>query len=89
MTRIRFHALFAERIGGIDTVEVEAATVLGALRALTERHPELTRLVWLGEGTVNPVMAFFVNDRQVRGKELTAPLQPGDQVEVIPAISGG
>ncbi len=89
MTRIRFHALFAERIGGVNTAEVEAGDVVGALHALTDRYPDLARLVWLGEGVVNPVMAIFVNDRQVRGEELSAPLQPGDQIEIIPAISGG
>lgn len=89
MTCIRLHALFAERIGGVGSVQVEAAQAESALRALTDRYPELTRLVWLSEGVVNPVMAVFVNDRQVRGEELSARLGPGDQIEIIPAISGG
>jgi len=89
MTRIRLHALFAERIGGRQSVEVEASQVDTALRALTDRYPELTRLVWLREGEVNPVMAIFVNDRQVRADDFSSCLEPGDQIEIIPAISGG
>ena len=46
MTRIRFTNLFAERIGGVSSVDVHAATVESALRALTDRHPSLTPLVW-------------------------------------------
>ena len=41
MPRIRFTNLFAERIGGINSVDVPAATVESALRALTDRHPNL------------------------------------------------
>jgi hypothetical protein len=41
MPRIRFTNLFAERMGGVNTVDVLAASVDSALRALTDRHPTL------------------------------------------------
>ena len=44
--RVRLPALFADRIDGVDTVDVAATTVEDALRALTDRHAELTALVW-------------------------------------------
>ena len=37
MPRIRFTNLFAERIGGVNSVEVQGATVESSLRALTHR----------------------------------------------------
>ena len=64
--RIRLPALFADRIDGMSTVEVTATTVADALRALTDRHAELTTLVWTGDGALNPVM-ILLNDRQLAG----------------------
>jgi molybdopterin converting factor small subunit len=89
MTRIRFTSFFGERIGGIESVEVDASQVDSALRALTDRYPELSRLVWGADGQLNAVMAVFLNDRQLQSDELAIALQPGDQIDIIPAISGG
>lgn len=89
MTRIRFTSLFGERIGGIESVEVDATQVDAALRALTDRYPQLSRLVWDTDGQLNQVMAVFLNERQLRPEELAIALTPGDQIDIIPAISGG
>ncbi len=87
--RVRLPALFADRIDGIDTVEVEATTVETALRALTDRHRELVTLVWAAGGGLNPVMVLFLNDRQLDAGDVTRTLDAGDQLEIIPAIEGG
>jgi len=87
--RIRLPALFADRIDGISTVEVTATTVADALRALTDRHAELTTLVWTGDGALNPVMILFLNDRQLAGDGIARTLHAGDHLEIIPAIEGG
>jgi molybdopterin converting factor small subunit len=88
MIRIRFTNLFAERIGGVSSVEVSAATVESALRALTDRYPELQRLVW-AEGVMNPAMAVFLNERQLEPHELDAEVKSGDQIDIVPAVEGG
>ncbi len=87
--RVRLPALFADRIDGVSTVEVRATTVADALRALTDRHAELTTLVWTGDGALNPVMVLFLNDRQLAGDRVGQILRAGDQLEIIPAIEGG
>ncbi len=87
--RIRLPALFADRIDGVDTVEVEATTVAGALRALTDEHAALATLVWTAGGALNPVMVLFLNDRQLAGDGIAQPLHAGDHLEIIPAIEGG
>ena len=89
MVRVRFTTVFAERIGGISAVEVPATTVASALRSVTDRYPELARLVWLDQGVINPVMAVFVNDRQLQPGELETHLQAGDEIDIIPAAAGG
>jgi molybdopterin converting factor small subunit len=89
MPHIRFTNLFAERIGGINSVDVPAATVESALRALTDRHPTLTPLVWAKDGALNPVMVMFLNDRQLAAAEIGTSVGPGDQIDIVPALEGG
>jgi molybdopterin converting factor small subunit len=87
--RIRFTNLFAERIGGVNSVDVSASTVEGALHALTDRHPTLTPLVWAKDGALNPVMVMFLNDRQLGAAEISTHVGPGDEIDIVPAIEGG
>jgi hypothetical protein len=89
MPRIRFTNLFAERIGGITSVEVEATTIRSALRALTDRHPDLAPLVWAKDGALNPVMVVFLNDRQLVAAELGTLVAPGDEIDIVSALEGG
>ena len=89
MPRIRFTNLFAERIGGISSVEVPGVTIESALRALTHRHPELAPLVWAKDGALNPVMVVFLNDRQLVATELGTPVAPGDEIDIVSALEGG
>jgi|TARA_B100001964_G_scaffold181952_1_gene201293 molybdopterin converting factor small subunit len=88
---VAFPALFAERIGGVEAVELEleGETVGAALRALTDRHGELAPLVWRPEHELNPVMAVFLNGRQLRPEELTTPTRSGDQIQILSALEGG
>ena len=89
MPRIRFTNLLAERIGGVNSVEVQGATVESSLRALTERHPNLTPLVWARDGALNPVLVVFLNDRQLGSAEIGAPVGPSDEIDIVPALEGG
>jgi molybdopterin converting factor small subunit len=87
--RVRLPALLADRIDGVSTVEVDATTVEGALRALTDRHAELTSLVWTGDGALNPLVILFLNNRQLPRSGVDEAVRSGDQLEIIPAIEGG
>ena len=89
MPRIRFTNLFAERIGGVGSVDVPAATVESALHALTDRYPDLTPLVWAKDGALNPVMVVFLNDQQLGTAEIATPVGPGDEIDIVPALEGG
>ena len=89
MPRIRFTNLFAERIGGVNSVDVQGATVESSLRALTDRHPDLTSLVWAKDGELNSVMVVFLNNRQLGAAEIGTPVGPGDEIDIVSALEGG
>lgn len=89
MPRIRFTNLFAERIGGVSSVDVPGATVESSLQALTDRHPSLAPLVWAKDGGLNAVMVLFLNDRQLGTAEIGRSVAPGDEIDIVPALEGG
>jgi molybdopterin converting factor small subunit len=89
MPKIRFTNLFAERIGGVNSVDVQGRTVESSLHALTEQHPTLTPLVWGKDGALNAVMVVFLNDRQLVAAELGTAVQPGDEIDIVSALEGG
>jgi len=89
MVRIRFTTFFGERIGGLSSVEVSATTVGSALRELTDRYPQLARLVWMKENTLNPMMAVFLNDQMVEAGQMNTVVKAGDEIDLLAAVSGG
>ncbi len=89
MIRIRFSTFLSERIGDISSVEVSATTVGAALRALTDRYPELARLVWLKEDAVSPMLAVFLNDQLIEPGRMGTSVKPGDEIDLLAAVSGG
>jgi molybdopterin converting factor small subunit len=89
MIRIRFSTFLSERIGDISSVEVSATTVGAALRELTNRYPELVRLVWIKEDAVSPMLAVFLNDQLIEPGQLGTSVKPGDEIDLLAAVSGG
>ena len=86
---VRLPALFADRIAGVSTVDVQAHTVRDALRTLAARHPELRHLVLSPSGEINPMMVVFLNDEQLSSGQLTSTVEDDDEIEIVPAIEGG
>ncbi len=80
-------ALMRPMFDGANRLEVEAATLDGALRALDERSPGFyDRLV--EDGRVRPELAIAVNG-EVYQMALHERLAPGTQLTIVPAIGGG
>jgi len=70
-------------------VEVSATTVGASLRELTNRYPELVRLVWIKEDAVSPMLAVFLNDQLIEPGQLGTSVKPGDEIDLLAAVSGG
>jgi sulfur-carrier protein adenylyltransferase/sulfurtransferase len=77
-------------VGGSKEVTVEAETVGGAVRQLTEEHPELRRHLLTPEGRLRSFVSVYLNETDVRtlARDDTR-LADGDVVSIVPAIAGG
>jgi photosystem II stability/assembly factor-like uncharacterized protein/molybdopterin converting factor small subunit len=69
-----------------ERADVEAATVLDALRRLEGRHPRLAGWVLDEQGLLRPHVSVFRNGERVGAED---PIGPDDELYVLPAISGG
>ena len=86
MAIVRLRAPLSELADGRRELEFEGSTVAEVLRALEREHPDITGWILDERGKIREHVNVFVN--RDCGQEDTA-VAPGDQLQVIPAISGG
>jgi molybdopterin converting factor small subunit len=94
--RIRVPTALRELVAGAQTVTVDVepggdrATVGTVLDALAVEHPALERRVRDELGRTRVHVNLFVGADNVRDLDgLATTLTPGDELSIIPAISGG
>lgn len=86
MAVVRVRGPLRTLAGGCGEHELEGATVVELLRALEKRHPEVGGWILDERGAVRRHINVFVNGERGHGGSA---VQPGDRVEVLPAITGG
>jgi len=76
--------------GGDSQVSLEAASVSGALQQIEHRVPALYRCICDETGDVRRHLNVFVNADNIRDLDGVATmLCEGDELIVLPAVSGG
>jgi len=84
--RIRIPMPLRGYTGGADELQVDAADVRDALRALGGARER----VLSPEGELRPFVNVFVGDRNVRALDgLATVLADGDVIAIVPAVAGG
>jgi MoaD family protein len=79
-----------EGCAGARQIEVDASTVRGVLDELKARYPSLYLGICDETGAVRRHVNLFVNASHIRDREgLDTALEPGDEISVLPAVSGG
>src|SRR5436309_541622 len=73
-------------LAGAGEVRVDAGTVGEAIRGLEAEHPGLSGWVLDDRGCLREHVTVFVNGERA---PLEAPVTPGDEMHILPAISGG
>lgn len=75
---------------GAAELALAATNVRAVLAELERRHPALHRSVCDETGAVRRHINLFVNTDNMRDRGgLDTPLAPGDEVSILPAVSGG
>ena len=87
MARVILPNSLLELFPGVGrTVEVEASTVRDALDRLDERWPGMrSRLCESTDRLRRHIVIFVDSDRS----DLSAPVQLGSEIRIVPALSGG
>jgi sulfur-carrier protein len=95
--RVRVPTQLRDLVAGAAIVElsVEAeadrtTTVATVLDALATEHPALERRIRDEQGRTRPHVNLFVAADNVRDRDGPAtPIRPGEELSIIPAVSGG
>jgi sulfur-carrier protein len=95
--RVRVPTQLRELVAGAAVVEVnvgsatdQSATVATVLDALAVQHPALERRVRDEQGRTRTHVNLFVATDNVRDREGPAtPIRIGEELSIIPAVSGG
>jgi MoaD family protein len=90
VTAVRIPAVLRPSVGGVKELDVEGGTVGEVVNALIARHPSLRDQLLTGEGELNRFVNVYVNGQDVRYLDgLATPVDPRDEVRLLPAMAGG
>jgi molybdopterin synthase sulfur carrier subunit len=73
-----------------EIVQVQAATVGGAIAELQGRYPGIKERLVDETGGVRRFVNVYVNEEDIRFlQNQETPVKDGDEISIIPAIAGG
>lgn len=90
MLEVRLPGLLRDSVGGEHPLWVEGETLEEAMQTLFGRYPLLRAHLYDEQGELRPHVLLFYNNRnlaQLERRDL--PLELGDQLIVLQAVSGG
>ena len=88
MPTLYIPAVLRRRTDGAMQIEVEGTTVREALRAADARFPGLWGDLTTEGNDLRPELVVAVDD-ETTDDGLQAPLRPGSEIHIIPALGGG
>ena len=87
---IHVPTMLRDYCAGAAELALSGASLRVVLEELQHRHPALYRSICDETGTVRRHVNLFVNTHNMRDRNgLDTPLAPGDEVTILPAVSGG
>ena len=86
---IRLSAPLSERIGSRGEITVQGENIEKCLKAASIKFPDLEKIIWPESDQINPAILIFYKEEIVKENELNQSVIQGDQIDIIPAISGG
>ena len=88
--KIRIPTPLRTMTGGVDAVQVQAATVDQALAQLCSQFNGMDKRLFKQPGELNRFVNIYVNEEDIRFlNNLQTPIKDGDDLSIVPAIAGG
>jgi molybdopterin synthase sulfur carrier subunit len=89
-TQVRIPTPLRKLTNNEELVEVNAATVGGAIAELQSRYPGIRERLLDEQGAVRRFVNVYLNEEDIRFlQNQDTPLKDGDELSIIPAIAGG
>ena len=89
MTTIKIPTPLRAYTDGNAEIKVDGGTVGAALGDLVTKHPDLRQHIYNGDELRNFVNVF-IGEEDIRYRDgLDTPLEPSDNLRIIPSIAGG
>ncbi|MDQ2731635.1 MAG: MoaD family protein, partial [Armatimonadota bacterium] len=90
MPKVTVPAALKNYMGGLQEVQVEAATVGAALEQLSSQFPDIKKHLFDAAGKLRSFVNVYVNDDDARNlQRLDTPIKEGDEIAIVPSIAGG
>jgi MoaD family protein len=90
VSAVRIPAVLRPSVGGEKEVDVDGSTVGEVVEALVGRFPSLRDQLLTAEGQLNRFVNVYVNGQDVRYLDgLATPVEPRDEIRLLPAMAGG
>jgi len=87
---VRVPGMLLASTGGLDLVEVDGRTVAAVLEELGRRFPALGQQILTPTGDLVKSINLFIGEEDVQTLGgLDAPVAPGQELTILPALSGG
>ena len=75
---------------GEDKITVSGATLRQIIEAMEEKYPGIKARLCDDKGDLRSFVNIYINGEDVRFLSgIDSPLNPGDEVSIIPAVAGG
>ncbi len=88
--KIRIPAPLRKLTNGLDIVSTDGGTLRSCIEALEAQYPGLKERLCDETGELRRFVNVYVNGEDVRFQQgLQTPLNPGDDVSIVPAVAGG
>jgi sulfur-carrier protein len=90
MSVVRIPTVLRPQVGGEKQLNLDGETVAQLVESLVVRFPALRSQLLTETGDLNRFVNVYVNGQDVRYLQgLSTPVQPRDEVRLLPAMAGG
>ena len=90
MPIVKIPVVLRPSVGGEKEVRAEGGDVGAVLRALADRHPDLSSQLFGPDGSLNRYVNVYLNDEDVRVLDgLDTGVAESDTIVILPAMAGG